>query len=91
MSQPSSPAPLEKRISKIEQRNARVEADKAWETSYTRRVLLVLTTYLVMSLFMFSINVSDPLKNAIIPTLGLFLSTLSLSFIKKIWLQRLHK
>ena len=91
MSQPSSPAPLEKRISRIEQRNARVEADKAWETSYTRRVLLVLTTYLVMFLFMFSINVSDPLKNAIIPTLGLFLSTLSLSFIKKIWLHRLHK
>lgn len=78
---------LEKRVAQIEARNSKVEADKAWETSYTRRVLLVLTTYLVMSLIMWSIGIAEPLKSAIIPTLGFFLSTLTLPFAKKLWLR----
>lgn len=32
---------LEKEIKKIKQRNKRVEDDKAWELSYTRRALLM--------------------------------------------------
>ena len=82
---------LASRVAKIETRNAKVEVDKAWETSNTRRVLLVLTTYLIMSLIMFSIGVIDPFINAIIPTLGFFLSTLSLPFVKSLWLKHLYQ
>ena len=32
---------FEKRINQIEQRNKRVEKDKAWESSMTRKILLV--------------------------------------------------
>ena len=32
---------LEDRLSQIEARNKKVETDKAWETSRTRRVLLI--------------------------------------------------
>lgn len=31
---------IEERIEQIEKRNERVELDKAWETSWTRRALL---------------------------------------------------
>ncbi len=79
---------LEQRIKTIEERNLRVESDKAWETSNTRRLLLVVTTYIIMSLIMWSIGVAEPFKNAIIPTLGFFLSTLSLPVVKKMWLAK---
>ncbi len=36
---------LEKEIENIKERNRRVEADKQWESSYTRRILLVIFTY----------------------------------------------
>ncbi len=39
---------LEKEIAEIKKRNQRVEADKAWETSWTRRILVLVLTYLVM-------------------------------------------
>ncbi len=36
---------LQKEIKDIKNRNKLVEADKSWETSYTRRILLMLFTY----------------------------------------------
>jgi len=76
---------LEKRIKAIEQRNVRVESDKAWETSLIRKALIALLTYLTITLFFISINTPSPLINAIVPTLGFLLSTLSLSLFRKIW------
>ena len=32
---------LEKRIEAIEERNKRVELDKAWETSWTRKICII--------------------------------------------------
>ena len=82
---------LEKRVSAIEKRNKKVELDKAWEGIFTRRGLIILLTYLVMSLVMNSIGVKDPMINAIIPTLGFTLSTLSLPYFKTIWMKYIHK
>ncbi|HSI21040.1 MAG TPA: hypothetical protein VLA04_05080 [Verrucomicrobiae bacterium] len=76
---------LEERISAIEQRNSRVELDKRWETSLLRRAAVVFLTYLVMTLFMWSIDVSRPYLQALIPTLGFFLSTLSVSWLRVTW------
>ncbi len=77
---------LEKRIEIIEKRNARVELDKAWETSWTRRLVLIITTYLSIGLFMVFIDVQKPWVNAIVPSIGFFLSTLTLPLFKKWWL-----
>ena len=82
---------IEERLEKIEQRNIRVEVDKAWETSWTRRFFIALFTYLVISLYMSAINVERPWLNAIIPTVGFLLSTLTLSFIKKYWIDKYKK
>lgn len=78
---------IEERIQKIEERNAGVEADKAWETSLTRRGLLALFTYLAIGLYMWVIGVSQPWLNAIVPAVGFLLSTLTMPFFKKIWLR----
>jgi hypothetical protein len=78
---------LEKRIVVVEARNKRVESDKAWELSYTRRILLMLFTYLAIGFYLQAINVSQPWLNAIVPTVAFMLSTLTLPFFKKLWLK----
>ena len=82
---------IEQRLKKIEQRNNRVEADKAWETSWTRRFFIALITYLAISLYMSAISIERPWLNAIVPTAGFLLSTLTLSLIKKWWVARFKK
>lgn len=77
---------IEKRIAEIEKRNARVEVNKAWETSWVRRVLLILFTYLSVGLYLQAINISNPWLNAIVPSLGFLLSTLTLPFFKRWWI-----
>lgn len=79
---------LEERIAQLEARNRRVEGDKAWETSWTRRLAIMLLTYLtVVSYLHFVVHV-DPWINALVPVLGFFLSTLTVSQLKKHWLKQ---
>jgi len=80
---------LENRIEKIEIRNRTVANDKAWETSLTRKIILIIFTYLSVGLYMNAINVSYPWLNAITPSLGFLLSTLTLPFFKNLWLKHL--
>jgi len=76
---------IEKRIAKIEARNHRVEIDKSWETSSIRRIVIMILTYIVMVCFMAAIGNDNPFINALIPTTGFFLSTLTLSFARRFW------
>ncbi len=82
---------LEKRVAAIEARNARVENDKAWETSWTRRALLVAFTYLAVGFYLQAIRVPEPWLNAIIPAVAFLLSTLTLPFFKEQWLKARNK
>ncbi len=76
---------LEKRIEKIERRNESVESDKAWETSWTRKGLVALFTYIAIAFYMEFVLGINPWINALVPTLGFMLSTLSLPYFKKLW------
>ena len=80
-------ASLEKRVAAIEQRNRKVEADKAWETSLSRRGLLVLFTYIAVGAYLAAIGVKDAWLNAIVPAVAFMLSTLTLPYFKDIWLK----
>lgn len=81
---------LEKEIELIKERNHRVEADKSWETSTTRKISVALLTYLVILVFFLIVKVKDPFLNAIVPTLGFLLSTLSLRFVERKWKERFN-
>jgi hypothetical protein len=78
---------LEQRLEIIEKRNEKVEIDKAWETSFIRRVILLAMTYFVIGLYMNAIKITDPWINAIVPSIGFLLSTLTLPFFKTIWIK----
>lgn len=80
---------LEQKIQKIEERNQKVEADKAWEISWTRRILLTLFTYLAIGAYMRAINIPRPWLNAVVPAVAFMLSTLTMPFFKKVWLEKI--
>lgn len=77
----------QEKIESIEQRNRRVELDKAWETSFVRRGFIACVTYAIAVWFMWSIGVGDAYLNALVPTGGYVLSTLSLPFLKQWWIK----
>jgi hypothetical protein len=87
----TTPKNIEERIRKIEERNARVESDKAWETSYTRRGLLILFTYLAIGFYLQAIAIPYPWLNAIVPAFAFMLSTLTIPFFKKLWLKHVYR
>ena len=77
---------LQLEIEKIKERNARVELDKRWETSWTRRLVICILTYIVVLVYSITINkISNVWLSSIVPVIGFTLSTLSLKFIRKIW------
>lgn len=82
---------LEKRVSKIEYRNSRVETDKAWQDSLFRRGLLLIFTYLALGFYMQAIDIEDPWLSAVIPSVGFLLSTLTLPFLKNLWIKYVFK
>jgi hypothetical protein len=79
---------IEERLDIIESRNERVEYDKAWETSWARRILVMAVTYVVVGLVLTQISEKGAWVNAIIPTCGYLLSTFSLPPLKALWIKR---
>ena len=83
---------LEKRVSLIEERNKRVELDKKWETSFTRRISICVLTYIVVLLFSYFVNTGNNIfLSSLVPVIGFSLSTLSVNLIRKIWLNVVDK
>ena len=79
---------LEQRLGAIEDRNASVQADKAWETSRFRVLSVCLLTYIVAACLMFAIGARNPFVDALVPVVGFYLSTQSLPAIKRYWIDR---
>lgn len=79
---------LKEEVEKIKTRNARVEKDKAWETSWTRKVAIAAATYTTILIFFLIIKIDRPFLSAIVPTLGFLLSTLSVDILKNWWVEK---
>lgn len=77
---------IEKEINEIKNRNKRVELDKAWETSLTRKIGICILTYMVVIIYSYIIKKFDNIwLSSIVPVIGFSISTLSLKFVRKIW------
>ena len=76
---------LEARVAAIEARNRQVEQNKAWETSWTRRISVAVLTYAVIVTYLFVINNNNPWVNAAVPAVGFMLSTMAMTWVKSIW------
>lgn len=79
---------LKSEIQKIKERNKKVEEEKAWETSNLRIFSILTLTYLGAIILFYILKAKTPFLNALIPTFGYYLSTRSVSFIKKHWMKK---
>ena len=83
---------IEAEIKNIKARNARVELDKKWETSWTRRLCICVLTYIVVVIYSFTIQkITNVFLSSLVPVIGFTLSTLSLKFVRKIWEKRIQE
>ena len=78
-------------IESIAQRNARVEADKAWETSWARRCLIAMLTYIFLLIYLPMLGHEKAYLHATVPVFGYLFSTLTIPFIKTWWLENRYK
>ncbi len=78
-------------ITKIKQRNKKVELDKAWETSTIRKITIFILTYIIVLIVFIVIGLSKPFLNAIIPAIAFLLSNLTIEPIKKLWIKTQKK
>jgi len=76
---------INRRISAIEERNKNVEINKRWETSMTRKITIMFFTYTTLGTYMHLTGTENPWINALIPTGGFYLSTLTLPVVRKYW------
>lgn len=77
---------LKDRINRIEERNKKVTLDKKWETSLTRRIFIMILTYIIVLIYSYIIRKYDNIfLSSLVPVIGFGLSTLSLRFIRKVW------
>lgn len=77
---------IEKEINEIKERNKKVELNKAWETSRTRKLCIMMLTYLVVVIYSLSIDkINNVFLSSIVPVIGFTLSTSSLKMVRKIW------
>lgn len=76
---------LENEIIKIKERNRKVELDKAWETSWTRKICICILTYIVVLIYSSLINkINNIWLSSLVPVIGFTLSTFSLKLIRNI-------
>lgn len=77
---------LENEIAKIKERNKRVELDKAWETSWTRKICICILTYIVVVIYSYLINKNNNIwLSSLVPVIGFTLSTVSLNLVRNVW------
>ncbi len=77
---------LENEIIKIKERNRKVELDKAWETSWTRKICICILTYIVVLIYSSLINkINNIWLSSLVPVIGFTLSTFSLKLIRNVW------
>ena len=79
---------LEREIEKIKERNKRVEADKAWETSKTRAAFIAFVTFSLVYVFTVVSGGERPLSNAVFAVAGYWISTETYGILKKWWLRK---
>ena len=83
---------IEEELIKIKERNQRVELDKAWETSWTRKICIIILTYIVVIIYSYLIKNHDEIfLSSLVPAIGFTLSTLSLKYVRKIWEKATNK
>ena len=79
---------LEQEINDIKKRNKRVELDKKWETSGTRKICICILTYIVVVIYSYIVkNYDNIFLSSLVPVIRIYI----INFIIKIYKENLGK
>lgn len=79
---------IQREIDLLKARNERVELDKGWETSWTRKIIIATMTYMLIVIFMLVTKLDKPFVSAIIPSVAYLISASALPLFKKWWIKK---
>jgi len=82
---------IKKDLEEIHKRDKLAETDHAWEQSYTRRMIALAFTYLLVVVFMQAADLPDPWKNAFVPTLAYVITNQTLPLFKNLWRNYIYR
>ena len=75
---------LEKEIENIKERNKTVELDKSWETSWTRKICIMILTYIVVIIYSYVIRKYDNIiLSSLVPVIRIYIIYIILKIYKK--------
>ena len=75
---------LENEINNIKIRNKRVELDKKWETSWTRRICICILTYIVVVIYSYIVkNYNNIFLSSIVPVIRIHIINIIFKSYKK--------
>ena len=75
---------LEKEIENIRERNKKVELNKSWETSSTRKICIMILTYIVVITYSYVIRKYDNiLLSSLVPVIRIYVIYIILKIYKK--------
>ena len=75
---------LEKEIENIKERNKKVELDKSWETSWTRKICIMILTYIVVIIYSYVRRKYDNiLLSSLVPVIRIYIIYIILKIYKK--------
>jgi putative acetyltransferase len=78
-------------IKNLQERNKMIEAEKAWETSWTRRAIIAIVTYIIVAFWLAIIGVSHNLIHALVAVASYLVGMAMLPMIKEHWIERVYR
>lgn len=78
---------LEEDLDRVHRRNRNAEVDKAWEISWTRRLVITLLTYAVIVIYFVAADLPAPFINSVVPAVAFVLATMTLPWFQKPWVR----
>lgn len=78
-------------VEALKLRNIKVEADKAWEISWTRRFIIAIVTYIVVAAWLAMLGVPHHLLHALVPLVGYLLGMAALPTLKTYWIEKIYR
>ena len=79
---------LKEEVQKLKARNARVEAEKAWEVSSVRIATIAILIYIVSCVVFYLLGTRNFFLGALVPPVGYIFSMQSVPFMKQWWMKR---
>ena len=75
----------------LKEKNKKIEAEKAWETSNTRRGIIAVVTYIIVAIWLDMLDVKHHYLHALVPVCAYLVAMSMLPFLKNYWINFVYR